>query len=37
MKRSLRVITEPVPAALADYPQYQDGMWSFIEGHRPKI
>ena len=35
LKRSLKVITEPVPAALADLPQYQNGTWSFIEGHRP--
>jgi len=34
--RSLKVITEAVPSALADLPQYQNGMWSFIEGHRPK-
>lgn len=36
-KRFLRVITEAVPPALADLPQYQNGTWSFIEGHRPKI
>tara|TARA_A100001391_G_scaffold153410_2_gene111239 strand:- start:13104 stop:14711 length:1608 start_codon:yes stop_codon:yes gene_type:complete len=27
-----RVITEPVPAKFADYPQYRDGYWSRIEG-----
>ncbi|MBJ3763855.1 TraM recognition domain-containing protein [Maribius pontilimi] len=36
-KRSLKVITEAVPSALADLPQYQNGMWSFIEGHRPNV
>ncbi|MEM8774971.1 MAG: type IV secretory system conjugative DNA transfer family protein [Pseudomonadota bacterium] len=36
-KRSLKVITEPVPSALADHPQYQSGMWSYLEGHRPNI
>ena len=36
-KRTLKVITEAVPAALAHLPQYQNGVWSFIEGHRPKI
>ena len=35
--RSLRVITEAVPQALADLPQYQNGTWNFIEGHRPNI
>lgn len=36
-KRSLKVITEEVPSALSDLPQYQNGTWSFIEGHRPKV
>ena len=36
-KRSLKVVSEPVPSALADLPQYQSGMWTFIEGHRPKL
>jgi len=30
-----RVITEPVPAAFAHLPQYQDGFWSYVEGFRP--
>ncbi|CUJ30424.1 type IV secretory system conjugative DNA transfer family protein [Cognatishimia activa] len=37
LKRSLKVITEAVPSALADLPQYQNGTWSFIEGHRPNV
>lgn len=35
-KSSLRVICEAVPASHAHLPQYQNGSWSFIEGHRPK-
>lgn len=30
-----RVITEPVPECFADYPQYQSGYWSYVEGYRP--
>lgn len=33
--RTLRVIREPVPAAFAHLPQYQDGTWSYVEGYRP--
>lgn len=33
--RVRRVITEPVPRKYADWPQYQSGEWSFIEGYRP--
>jgi type IV secretion system protein VirD4 len=33
--RTLRVITEPVPAAFAHLPQYRDGFWSYVEGFRP--
>lgn len=32
----LRVVTEPVPKAFADLPQYRGGVWSYVEGHRPK-
>ncbi|WP_339715402.1 type IV secretory system conjugative DNA transfer family protein [uncultured Sneathiella sp.] len=32
-----KVITEPVPAQLAQYPQYASGTWSYVEGYRPKI
>lgn len=34
--RSLRVITEQVASSHAHLPQYQNGQWSFIKGHRPK-
>ncbi|MEM9619380.1 MAG: type IV secretory system conjugative DNA transfer family protein [Pseudomonadota bacterium] len=30
-----RVIEVPVPPAFADYPQYADGMYSYIEGFKP--
>jgi type IV secretion system protein VirD4 len=30
-----RVITEPVLAAFAHYPQYQGGKWSYVQGFRP--
>ena len=33
---SLRVICEFVPASHAHLPQYQNGEWQFIEGHRPQ-
>lgn len=33
--RLCRVITEPVPERFADYPQYESGLWSYIEGYRP--
>ncbi|WP_342075598.1 type IV secretory system conjugative DNA transfer family protein [Yoonia sp. SS1-5] len=36
-KKTLRVIREPVPAALAHLPQYQSGEWSYLDGLRPKI
>ncbi len=36
-KKKLRVIHEPVPSALAHLPQYQNGEWSYLDGHRPKI
>lgn len=31
-----RIITEPVPDKFRDYPQYRNGVWSYVEGHRPK-
>ncbi len=30
-----KVITEAVPDQYAHYPQYKDGLWSYIEGYRP--
>lgn len=36
-KKTLRVIREPVPAALSHLPQYQSGEWSYLDGHRPKF
>lgn len=30
------VVREAVPDAFRDFPQYQNGEWAFIEGHRPK-
>lgn len=30
-----RIITEAVPHQLADWPQYQSGYWSYVEGFRP--
>ncbi|MFG5379853.1 type IV secretory system conjugative DNA transfer family protein [Yoonia sp. R2-816] len=36
-KKTLRVIREPVPAALSHLPQYQSGEWSYLNGHRPKF
>ena len=32
-----RVITEPVPPALAHFPQHKDGWWSYVEGYRPSF
>lgn len=34
-RRWARVITEPVPEKFAEYPQYKDGSWQYIEGYRP--
>jgi type IV secretion system protein VirD4 len=33
--RKAKVITEPVPTKFAHLPQYQSGMWSYIDGFRP--
>lgn len=35
-RKALRVIREAVPVSHAHLPQYQNGEWTFIEGHRPK-
>ncbi len=29
------IITAPVPEALADWPQYTSGYWSYVKGYRP--
>lgn len=31
-----RVITEPVPRQFAGLPQYDAGLWSYIQGYRPR-
>jgi type IV secretion system protein VirD4 len=31
------VIEEPVPPAYAAFPQYQSGVWRYVEGYRPTI
>ncbi len=35
-KRTRRVITERVPDSLAHWPQYKNGLWSYVKGYRPK-
>lgn len=30
-----KVVTEPVPRQFAHLPQYQSGMWSYVDGFRP--
>lgn len=30
-----RIITERVPEHFADFPQYESGFWSYVEGYRP--
>ncbi|MDF1721970.1 MAG: type IV secretory system conjugative DNA transfer family protein [Minwuia sp.] len=30
-----RVITAPVPARYASFPQYPEGIWSYVEGFKP--
>lgn len=32
--RTRKVITEPVPKKFAHLPQYESGLWSYIEGYR---
>ncbi len=32
-----RVRNEPVPPALAHYPQYKSGWWAYVDGYRPPI
>jgi type IV secretion system protein VirD4 len=34
--KTLRVIREAVPSSHAHLPQYQNGSWSYLDGHRPK-
>ena len=31
-----RIITEPVPRKYAQFPQYDAGTWSYVQGYRPK-
>lgn len=31
----MRVITEKLPRVLSDWPQYQSGEWSYVEGYCP--
>ena len=33
--RRARIIIEAVPSKLAGFPQYQGGIWSYVEGFRP--
>jgi type IV secretion system protein VirD4 len=30
-----RIIEEPVPPAFESFPQYQSGVWRYVEGFRP--
>jgi type IV secretion system protein VirD4 len=32
-----RVFTQSVPPELAHYPQYQDGLWRYVDGYRPAL
>lgn len=32
-----RVITEPVPNSFREFPQYKNGIWSYVERHKPKL
>lgn len=34
-RRRARVIVERVPQQFSDYPQYSNGMWSYVEGFGP--
>lgn len=31
------IVDEPVPTAIAHYPQYKSGRWSFVDGYRPSV
>ena len=33
---SARIVTEPVPRKYAQFPQYDAGTWSFVQGYRPR-
>ena len=35
--RRRRIITEPVPAVLRDFPQHRDGSYAYVEGYRPRL
>lgn len=36
--RTAEIVTEPVPTALNDHPQYKrSGTWSYVKGFRPKL
>jgi type IV secretion system protein VirD4 len=35
--KRVRVIEEPVPAALEHLAQYQSGSWRYVEGYRPNV
>ena len=34
-QRRRTIITEAVPDAYAALPQYQDGLWFYVEGFKP--
>ncbi|MCD1628102.1 type IV secretory system conjugative DNA transfer family protein [Seohaeicola saemankumensis] len=34
-RKRLKIIREAVPSSHAHLPQYADGSWSFVQGHRP--
>lgn len=34
--RTVKVITEAVPPKFAQFPQYDAGTWSYIQGYRPR-
>jgi type IV secretion system protein VirD4 len=35
-RKRLKIIREPVPSSHSHLPQYANGEWSFVQGHRPK-
>ena len=35
--KKARVIEESVPDTLAHLPQYQNGLWRYVEGYRPNV
>lgn len=36
-QKSLPVITEPVPQVFRAFPQYSNGSWSYVQGHKPQF